>query len=324
MRAVRYRAFALVMTALLVCANLASAQDLPAGARIIEYDSPAVARSLKYTVLLPDGYAENARRYPVLYLLHGHTGHHTSWLTYAGLPSDTATQLQAIVVLADGGNGFYTNWNGSTESQPQRWEDAIAQDLVAEVDLRWRTRPERGARAIGGLSMGGYGAIAIALHHPDRFGFAFSSAGALRFAARARDEIVRGEDDWNRPELWSKDEKPPVAIPGFATQRERTPRGRVFVTVEHADAADPSVIATRIDPATAPFLHLDCGLQDGLLPETLALADALRTRGLAHALVLLPGDHDTPYWRDAFAHTRLSLQQFFDKHATPSDTGTRP
>lgn len=297
----------------------AQVEGQPDDSRRVEYDSPAVGRHLKYTVLLPDGYASGHDRYPVLYLLHGHTGHHGSWLTYAGLPTDTATRLGVIVILADGGNAFYTNWYGSTEALPQRWEDAIVDDLVSEVDRRWRTRPERGARAIGGLSMGGYGAVAIALRHPERFGFAFSSAGALRFPSRAREELASGTDDWNRPELWSNDDRPPVPIPGFATQRERTPRGRVFVSAAQADAADPLLLVDRIDPARAPFVHLDCGQQDTLLPETLMLAERLRQRGLRHALVLLPGDHDTPYWQEAFARTQLALVMFF-KTMNPSPT----
>lgn len=292
------------------------ATELPHSAQVIEYDSPAVGLRLKYTVLLPDGYAAaSPRRYPVLYLLHGHTGHHTSWLTYAKLPPDTATRLEAIVVLADGGNGFYVDWHGAEGARPNRWQAAIVDDLIPAVDRRWRTRAERGGRAIGGLSMGGYGAVTLALRHPDLFAVAFSSAGALRFAERAREELRSGVDDWNRPELWSKDERPPVAIAGFATQRERTPHGRVFLTDAQTRAFDPFDLARRIDPRRAPFLHLDCGLQDGLLPETRAFADLLHARGIKHSLVLMLGDHEVPYWADAFAHTSLALKPILTRTA---------
>jgi len=240
--------------------------------------------------------------------LHGHTGPYRSWVTYAGLPADTATSLGAIVVLADGGNGFYVNWHGAEGYKPNRWQDAIVHDLLPEVERRWRTRRERGARAIGGLSMGGYGAITIALRHPDVFGIAFSSAGALRFAERARQELESGGEDWNRPELWSKDENAAVPIAGFSTQRERTPRGRVFVDPAQTRQADPFVLVDAMTPARAPYLHLDCGLQDSLCPETRGFAARLRDRGIAHSYLELPGDHDAPYWTDAFAHTALILK----------------
>jgi S-formylglutathione hydrolase FrmB len=129
-----------------------------------------------------------------------------------------------------------------------------------------------------------------------------------------------GNEDWNRPELWSSEEWLPVLITGFATQRERTPRGRVFVNAAQTRENDPFELARHIDPRHAPFLHLDCGLQDGLLPETLAFAQQLRESGLSHALVLLPGDHEAPYWAEAFARTRLALQTVFTARAVaPAD-----
>lgn len=299
---------------LLLLAGRVDAQ-LPPNAQVVEYPSPAVDLRMKYTVLLPEGYAHGERRYPVLYLLHGHTGNHTSWLTYAGLPADAATRLGAIVVLADGGNGFYTDWRGALGPRPQRWEDAIVEDLVAEVDRRWRTRPAREHRAIGGMSMGGYGAVAIALRHPDKFAFAFSSAGALRFAQRIAEELRSGQEDWNRPTLWSTDERPPVAIAGFSTQAERTPRGRVFTSVGQAEEADPFVLARRMPVERAPYLHLDYGLQDSLGPETEAFATVLKERGIPYSLVVLPGDHEAPYWTHAFEHALLVLRGHLQRAA---------
>lgn len=302
-------------------AAAASLTALADDAVTVDYDAPSVGLRLRYVALLPDGYAGSDTRYPVLYLLHGHTGYHRSWLDYAKLATDAATRLGAIIVLVDGGNTFYVNWQGAEETRPQRWEDALIHDLMPAVDRRWRTRAERAGRAVGGLSMGGYGAVTIALRHPDLFAAAFSSAGALRFAERAREEIRSGKDDWNRPELWSKEEYAPVPIAGFATQRERTPRGRVFVDPVQTDAYDPFVLAQQIDPARAPHIHLDCGLQDALLPETLALAAALAAHGLRHSLTVLPGEHEVPYWANAFEHTLLIFKPLL---AASTPAGDRP
>lgn len=308
MTALRHVAIRLAIALVIGMSSIATAR---AAVHEVSYDSPAVGRRLKYAVLLPDGYAKSGERYPVLYLLHGHTGNYRSWQTYAKLPEDTATRLGALVVFADGGNGFYTNWQGATGDASHRWEDAIVTDLVDAVDARWRTARGARHRAIGGLSMGGYGAVAIALRHPDRFSFALSSAGALGFPARAQEEIRAGAPDWNEPQRWSSDERPPVDIPGFATQRERTPQGLVFATEAQARAVDPYVLAETADAQKLPYLHLDCGLQDGLLPETLRLAEVLRRRKAAHSLVLLPGDHEAPYWSQAFEHTLLVLRAHF-------------
>lgn len=156
--------------------------------------------------------------------------------------------------------------------------------------------------------MGGYGAVAIALRNPDVFGTAFSSAGALRFAQRAAREIVEGGEDWNRPDSWTMSAKPPVDITGFATQSQRTPPGRVFELAAQALAADPFTLVESIDADSAPYLHLDCGSTDTLCEESRALADRLRSRGLAFSLFEMPGDHDVPYWAQAFAHTVTILR----------------
>lgn len=277
--------------------------------RVRQFYSPAVERNLKYAVLLPRAYHESSKRYPVLYLLHGHTGNYRSWITYAGLPINTPDKLAAIVVLVDGGNSFYTNWYGASGERPQRWEDMLVKDLIPHVDHQYRTQTQRSARFIGGLSMGGYGAISLALKNPSMFSFAFSSAGALSFAQHAEKELSTDTVDWNQPEQWSKDSRPPVDIEGFATQRERTPRGTVFLTKAQASSADPAQILAKLSPVDAPYIHLDVGTEDSLAPETRAFVKQLRTRGFAHSYLELAGAHEVPYWQNAFAHTVLILQR---------------
>lgn len=85
---------------------------------VVSYRSPATGLTLRATVLLPDSYqTQPTKRYPVFYLLHGHTGNFTSWLNYARFPPRYADDYQTIVVLADGGNSFYVNWDGQTDGK---------------------------------------------------------------------------------------------------------------------------------------------------------------------------------------------------------------
>ncbi len=277
--------------------------------QVQQFYSPAVARSLKFAVLLPRAYAESSKRYPVLYLLHGHTGNYRSWITYAKLPLNTPDKLAAIVVLVDGGNSFYTNWYGASGERPQRWGDMLVKDLIPHVDQQYRTQNQRSARFIGGLSMGGYGAISLALKHPSMFSFAFSSAGALSFAKHAEKELSTDKVDWNQPERWSKESRPLVDIEGFATQRQRTPRGTVFSTKAQASSADPAQILAKLSPVDAPYIHLDAGTEDSLASETRAFVEHLRAGGFAHSYLELAGAHEVPYWQNAFAHTLIVLQR---------------
>jgi S-formylglutathione hydrolase FrmB len=131
-------------------------------------------------IYLPPSYqAAPMRRYPVLYLLHGYSGRPEEWTTngYQGmsLQSVMDSLLRAgltremIVVVPNGRNrylgSFYTN-----SPVTGNWDDYIAKELVAHVDASYRTIARRESRGIAGHSMGGYGAISLAMRHPDVFG----------------------------------------------------------------------------------------------------------------------------------------------------------
>ena len=148
-------------------------------AQKISVVSPALhGRSQEVWVYLPPGYSGNpARRYPVFYLLHGVPGRPAAFLLTArmGVVEDSLVAegraQPAILVMPFGSTGTFTDkeWaNGITPSD--HWETFVARDLVRTIDARYRTIPTGGARALGGLSEGGYGALNIGLHHPGEFG----------------------------------------------------------------------------------------------------------------------------------------------------------
>jgi S-formylglutathione hydrolase FrmB len=133
-------------------------------------------------VLLPAGYRKHsARRYPVLYLLHGASGDQRSWTTAGQGDAEALTAgLPLIVVMPAGGKGgFYTNWFNNGAGGLPRWESWHIERLIPYIDARYRTRATRAGRAIAGLSMGGFGAFSYAARHPDRFNSALSLSGAV-------------------------------------------------------------------------------------------------------------------------------------------------
>ena len=114
------------------------------------------------SVAVPDSYAAaDSVSYPVIYLLNGHGGNHTSWNTVINLDS-LATEYSVIVVCPSGLNSWY--WNSPVDSTMQM-EDYIINDLVPWVDANYRTRADREGRAITGLSMGGHGALWLATRY---------------------------------------------------------------------------------------------------------------------------------------------------------------
>lgn len=154
-------------------------------------DSP-VRRTLVY---LPPSYQrEPARRYPVLYLLHGATSVPEEWVdgSYQGfdirvamdslVAAGTVPELIVVMPNADNalGAGFYAN-----SATTGNWQDFVVRDLVRHVDGRYRTDARASKRALVGHSMGGFGAFNIGFDHPDVFGFVYAiSPCCLGFVGR--------------------------------------------------------------------------------------------------------------------------------------------
>jgi enterochelin esterase-like enzyme len=153
--------------------------------------SPALKGQKKpFLVYLPPSYATpqgQTKRYPVLYLLHGSPGSDKDWFS-GGKADQSADTLIAqgkipelIMILPDGNSrsGRPGEWGNSFDQQ-ENIETYVASDLVKYVDAKYRTIAQPADRGIGGNSMGGFGAINIAIHHPDVFGFAISLGGYFR------------------------------------------------------------------------------------------------------------------------------------------------
>ncbi len=140
--------------------------------RDLSMPSAALGRPLVYSIYKPDG---AARDLPVVYLLHGRSSKPADWLDMAHA-AQTADRLIAerrippcLIVLPNGGNSWYAGAMAT----------AIAVELPAEIERRFAASPARGQRAIAGNSMGGFGALGIALAYPERFIAAASMSGAL-------------------------------------------------------------------------------------------------------------------------------------------------
>ena len=133
-------------------------------------------RTLRANVLLPDGYDPDVA-YPVLYLLHGISDDYRAWADHTrGDVRRTLDGLPAIVVMPEGGRGFYLNW---LYRQGRDWERYYFEELIPEVERRFRILPGRRHHTIAGASMGGYGALRLASQMPGYFGTAISMSGFL-------------------------------------------------------------------------------------------------------------------------------------------------
>lgn len=150
------------------------------------FASPALGGIQRgYWIYLPPSYAmDTARRYPVVYLLHGSPGGAKDWFAaaHANTTADTliaAGKMREVILVGADGNGpvyRFSEWANSFDGR-QHMEDALALDLVRFIDIRYRTLASADNRIIAGLSMGGYGAANIALHHPGIFHYSLCFSG---------------------------------------------------------------------------------------------------------------------------------------------------
>lgn len=232
--------------------------------------SKLMGREMPYRFILPTGYTKDtAMRYPVIYLLHGLTGHFDNWTDRTRL-SEYAAVHKFIIVTPEGGDGWYTD---SVTVANDKYESYIIQELIPEIDKNLRTIADRDHRAIAGLSMGGYGSLKFALKYPDRFVLAGSFSGALGaagFSAALFGEIGKTID----------------AIYGPMESETRS-------------ANDLYKLAKELTPETVkslPFLYLDCGIEDRLYQSNRNFAKILIEKKVPHEFRELPGGHTWSYW----------------------------
>ncbi|MHC5060915.1 MAG: alpha/beta hydrolase-fold protein [Planctomycetota bacterium] len=262
----------------------------------VSLHSDAVNRDMRFNIVLPKDYITSPRHYPVLYMLHGLASNYFEW-TQLGVPQ-YANRHDLIVVMVDGGNSWYLNWAKSYDGQKNNWDDYITKELIGYVDSHYRTIAKRQGRAISGLSMGGYGALAVGLRHPDLFCSIASHSGALRIAEGWYKAIKEGKKPfviW--PEALEENSKnPKLNIPGFSTIRERTPKGEIFLTAEDIEAADPFKLVLKIPVEKMPHIYLDCGVEDGLLKGSQDFMKLLMKNEIPFTYAESAGAHDESYW----------------------------
>ena len=245
-------------------------------AQTVQFKSQLVNATLPYRVVVPAQYASAAQarqRYPVIYLLHGYGGHYDNWLSKTKL-KEYASRYQFIIVTPEGNNGWYTD---SATVPAARYESYILQELIPDVQRRYRTVETREGRAIAGLSMGGYGALKLGVKHPEMFAFAASMSGALDAAV------------WTESDLRDFG----VALPR-SIMETFGPAGSPTRVANDLTKLVREFPADRL--TSLPYLYLDCGTEDGLLSFSRRLADLLRERKIPHEYRELPGNHNWDYW----------------------------
>ena len=253
--------------------------------------APERPKALRVNVLLPDGYTKK-RRWPVLYLLHGHGDAYDYWANpKRGDVANVAKGFPGIVVMPEGARGWYTNWwNGGARSPG--WESYHLGELTQVIERRYRIRPGRRWHAIAGLSMGGQGAMFYATQRPGYFGAVASFSGVLNLqrAEWPRAMDTQGEShldvygDPSAQRFYWTGHNPTALI-------ESLRHTRVYVTVGDGTPTRPEEVSNTFG-AAAEF-ELARHAED--------FAAAAPGAGVDLTYRPRRGIHDWPYWREHLA-----------------------
>ena len=227
----------------------------------INYHSRSLQKASSFNIVFPDDPAI-PRPWSVFYLLHGLSDDHTIWMRRTSIERYVAG-LPMAVVMPDGGRGWYAN-----AIDGYAHEDDLIKDVVGLVDRTFPVKAERAGRAIGGLSMGGHGAVKVGLKHHEMFASINSHSGALAF--------THGD---------GKDAK--GLSPEFA---------RIFGKVPSGGPEDPFAIVEKIDHGRIPALRIDCGTEDFLIEQNRSFHSHLEKLHIPHEYQEFPGSHDWAYW----------------------------
>lgn len=248
--------------------------QVSAKAQDLKLNSKLMAREMPYRVILPKNYEANkAEKFAVLYLLHGLTGHFDNWADKSKL-NDYALNYNYIIVMPEGNDGWYTD---SATLPNDKYESYIVQELIPEIDGKFRTISDREHRAVAGLSMGGYGSLKFGLKFPDKFVLVGSFSGALGAASLSAKTLGNG---------WKALTDSIVNTYGDDDSQTRKDN-------------DIFKIVREISPEKAkslPFLYVDCGTEDGLITSNREFVLLLAEKKIPHEFRELPGKHDWVFW----------------------------
>jgi S-formylglutathione hydrolase FrmB len=258
--------------------------QLPSGSQVVfgSFPSPSLKENREYSIFLPPSYHKSRKSYPVVYFLHGLNNDHTSWIVdrYGHLHQAVDLLIldkkipEILMVHPKGDNSFYTNYlDGS-----KRYEDYIDQDLIQYVEKNYRAKTGPKWRAIGGTSMGGFGALKIAFKHKD-----------LYSATAAHSPIVF----LNEPEHMSEETKnsgrfnwfTQMIAPIFGNPVDLN-KWRDNNPLDLAKTADLTGLRIYFDYGTADRYNAIMGLGQGVK----ALDVVLTNRRVPHAFVEHPNE----------------------------------
>ncbi len=240
--------------------------------------SNSMHKYIKAVVIKPDSYKKKKNSFPVVYLLHGYDGWYSNWIIRVPELINYADEYQTLIVCPDGAKSSW--YFDSPINTAYRYETHVAKEVVHFIDAHYRSKADKNHRAITGLSMGGHGALFLALRHNDVFGAAGSMSGVVDL------KTSRNSYDISQ---------------------------RIGDTIVHAKEWHDFTVINLIENYTNTDLKIifDCGIGDVFIDGNRRLHQKMLQLKIAHEYIERPGVHSWDYWRNAVTFQLLYFQHFF-------------
>ena len=242
--------------------------SIPSNVKAITVQSTSMKKDVNVVVVLPEDYDKNKEtRYPVIYLLHGFGGNHTTWaLRTKPTLHKIATRDNVIFVCPDGSTSWY--WD-APKNPAFKYETFVSKELIEFIDKNYRTIASRDGRAITGFSMGGHGGLWLGLRHSDVFGSCGSMSGGVDIRpfplswkmAESLGDYANNEDVWNKHTVINQ--------------------------------------LNKLNPKNMPSIIIDCGTKDFFYEVNEALHQKMLYMRIPHEYITRPGAHTHEYWNNA-------------------------
>lgn len=242
----------------------------------IAVPSMAMNKGIKTVVIQPDGQIKTPL--PTLYLLHGYSGDYADWVNKASTVKELADRYQMLIVCPDGGFG---SWYWDVPGDPDfQYETFISKELIAYIQEHYPVADDRSKRGITGLSMGGHGALYLAIKHQDVFGAAGSTSG--------------GVDIRPFPNNWDLEKR-------LGKRSENPENWDAHTVIEMLHLIQPDSLA----------LFIDCGREDFFHLVNQKLHERLDYLRVPHRYLVMPGAHNWEYWSQSIHYQLAFFSGYF-------------
>ncbi len=267
--------------------SIGGAQALPIEIEGLKLKSEILGQEVLYSVILPDGYESSSINYPVLYMLHGIGGDHSSWLEYSSPARLMQRMVQSgeispfIMVIPDGYQSYYSNSFDSSFN----YESMFLEELLPTIDASYRTIDRREARAIVGFSMGGFGSLSIAIRNRDRFSAVVALSPSIRTEAQYCSESPQSGWDYQWGRIFGG-----VGVAGEDRLTDYYLSHSPLSLLSSLSASDLEGLEIMIDTGDQEW---------GIARSSEALHTTMSERGIPHIWEVRAGGHDFSCWNSA-------------------------